>query len=318
MAAVAAIIPSSSTLNLHFQANRNKGLGLDSTRRRRRLNSLVSITRSCLLHPNAPLLEAAAKHTVDTFIKSGMVVGLGSGLASCMAIQYLGRQLRVGAIKDIVGISTSVGSASEAAKAGIPLDHYQDTSQIDFAFNDADIIEERTLISVIGRQRLQGEESIIQEKNILNAAEKLVFIVTEKQYKSDLEGSIPVLIKSFNWMETAEEIEDLFLGDVEVWRRPSIGHAGPTGGDFPLITREGHNVLDVIFTSPIQNLGPLLLPAVEVANTLDNIDGVVDHGVISKIPSRLGVMTLLCTAVIASEDGLSIVENPPKNAESGI
>ncbi|KAI7999741.1 hypothetical protein LOK49_LG09G02540 [Camellia lanceoleosa] len=302
MAAVAAIIPSISTVSLHFQANRKKGFGLDSTRRRRRLNSLVSITRSCLLHPNAPLLESAAKHTVDTFIKSGMVVGLGSGLASCMAIQYLGRQLRVGAIKDIVGISTSVGSASEAAKAGIPLDHYQDTSQIDFAFNDADIIEERTLISVIGRQRLQGEESIIQEKNILNAAEKLVFIVTEKQYKSGLEGSIPVLIKSFNWMETAEEIEDLFLGDAEVWRRPSIGHAGPTGGDFPLITREGHNVLDVIFTSPILNL-------FEVANTLDNIDGVVDHGVISKIP---------CTAVIASQDGLSIVENPPKNAESGI
>lgn len=130
MAAVAAIIPSISTLDLHFQANRKKGLGLDSTRRRRRLNSLVSITRSCLLHPNAPLLESAAKHTVDTFIKSGMVVGLGSGLASCMAIQYLGWQLRGGAIKDIVGISTSVGSASEAAKAGIPLDHYQDTSQV--------------------------------------------------------------------------------------------------------------------------------------------------------------------------------------------
>ncbi|GMP71535.1 hypothetical protein CsSME_00029895 [Camellia sinensis var. sinensis] len=146
-----------------------------------------------------------------------MVVGLGSGLASCIAIQYLGRQLRVGAIKDIVRISTSVGSASEAAKAGIPLDHYQDTSQV------------------------------------------------------GLEGSIPVLIKSFNWMETAEEIEDLFLGDAEVWRRPFTGHAGPTGGDFPLITREGHNVLDVIFTSPILDL-------VEVANTLENIDGVVDHG----------------------------------------
>ncbi|CAL5343416.1 unnamed protein product [Camellia sinensis] len=219
MAVVPAIILSISTLNLHFQANWNKGLGLDSRRRRRRrLNSLVSITRSSLLHPNAPLLESAARHT------------------------------------------KSVGSASEAVKAGIPLDHYQDTSQIDFAFN-----------------RLQGEESVIQEKNTLKAAEKLVFIVTEKQYKSGLEGSIPVLIKSFNWMETVEEIEDLFLGDAEVCRRPSIGHAGPTGCDFPLITREGHNVLGVLFTLPILNL-------VEVANTLDNIDGVVDHGVISKIP----------------------------------
>ncbi|KAF5947966.1 hypothetical protein HYC85_013923 [Camellia sinensis] len=98
-------------------------------------------------------------------------------------------------------------------------------------------------------------------------------------------------------METVEEIEDLCLGDAEVCRRPSIGHAGPTGGDFPLITREGHNVLDVIFTLPILNLGPLLLPVVEVANTLDNIDGVVNHGVISKIlqvPSCLMTFFYFC------------------------
>jgi len=33
-----------------------------------------------------------------------MVVGLGSGHASGMAIQHLGRQLRTGNLKDIVGI----------------------------------------------------------------------------------------------------------------------------------------------------------------------------------------------------------------------
>jgi ribose 5-phosphate isomerase A len=33
-----------------------------------------------------------------------MVVGLGSGQASGMAIQYLGRLLRTGALKDIVGV----------------------------------------------------------------------------------------------------------------------------------------------------------------------------------------------------------------------
>ncbi|XP_057462667.1 probable ribose-5-phosphate isomerase 4, chloroplastic isoform X1 [Actinidia eriantha] len=302
VAVTAAVMPSISTQNLHFQANHKKGSSFGLGFQTRRLNSLLSIPRSSLLDSSsAYLLEFAAKSTVDTFIKSGMVVGLGSGLASHMAIQYLGRQLRLGTIKDIVGIPTSVSSASEAVDAGIPLDHYQDSSQIDFAFSDADIIEEGTLISVIGRQRLQGEESIIQEKTILKAAEKLAFIVTEKQYKGVLYGSIPVLVKSFNWMETAEEIDDLFLVEAEVWRRPSIGHAGPLGGDFPLITREGHNVLDLIFTSPILNLA-------EVAKCLDDIDGVVDHGVISKIP---------CVAVVASEDGLSIVENPPKDAESG-
>ncbi|XP_047338246.1 probable ribose-5-phosphate isomerase 4, chloroplastic [Impatiens glandulifera] len=222
-----------------------------------------------------------------------MVIGLGSGHASLLAIQYLGQQLRSGAIKDIVGIPTSISSASEAAKAGIPLDCYEDTSLIDFAFNDADIIEEETLVAVIGHRKLQGEESLIQEKNIVNAAKKLAFIVTEKQYKDELEGSVPVLVHSFNWMEPAEEIDDLFLGDAEVWRRSSIGHAGPTGGDFPLLTKEGHNILDVIFTSPILSLA-------EVARSLENIGGVIDHGIICKIP---------CTAVIASQDGVSFVEN---------
>ncbi|CAK9144625.1 unnamed protein product [Ilex paraguariensis] len=206
-----------------------------------------------------------------------MVIGLGSGQASGLAIQYLGRQLQAGTIKDVVGIPTSVDSASEAAKAGIPLDQYQDSSQIDFAFVDADIIEEGTLTAVIGRQRLQGVESLVQEKTILKAAGKLVFIVMGKMYKCGLDGSIPVIIKSFNWMATAEEIDDLFLGDAEVWRRPSIGHAGPLGGDFPLVTKEGHNVIDVIFTSPIPSLA-------EVADSLDQIEGVVAHGVISRIP----------------------------------
>ncbi|GKV24680.1 hypothetical protein SLEP1_g34264 [Rubroshorea leprosula] len=67
-----------------------------------------------------------------------MVIGLGSGQASGMAIQYLGQQLCEGYLKDIIGIG--------------------------FAFDDVDIIEEGTLIAVIGHQRLQGEESIIQEK----------------------------------------------------------------------------------------------------------------------------------------------------------
>lgn len=78
---------------------------------------------------SSSLLLHAAKHTVDKHIQSGMVVGLGSGQASGMAIQYLGRLLRTGALKDIVGVPMSVTSASEAAKAGIPLDVYQDSSQ---------------------------------------------------------------------------------------------------------------------------------------------------------------------------------------------
>jgi ribose 5-phosphate isomerase A len=41
---------------------------------------------------------------VDEFVKSGMVVGLGSGAASGLAVQYLGTRLRRGSLTGIVGI----------------------------------------------------------------------------------------------------------------------------------------------------------------------------------------------------------------------
>ncbi|XP_006650681.1 probable ribose-5-phosphate isomerase 4, chloroplastic [Oryza brachyantha] len=225
----------------------------------------------------------AAKLTVDRFVESGMVVGLGSGPASGLAIQYLGTRLRRGSLTGIMGIPSSTISATEAEKAGIQVSSYKEGTQIDFAFTDADVIEEDTLTAVIGRRKTEsGDPSFMEEKSIVKSAGKLAFIIGHEKYVKGIEGSIPVLVKSANWIDTAEEIDDLFLGDAEVWRRPSIGTADPLGGDFPLVTKEGHHVLDVIFTTPILDLG-------KVAESLEKIAGVVDHGIVSSIPSYVVV-----------------------------
>uniref|UniRef100_A0A0D9ZDX8 ribose-5-phosphate isomerase n=1 Tax=Oryza glumipatula TaxID=40148 RepID=A0A0D9ZDX8_9ORYZ len=212
----------------------------------------------------------AAKLTVDRFVESGMVVGLGSGPASGLAIQYLGTRLRRGSLTGILGIPSSTISASEAEKAGIQVSSYEEGTQ-------------DTMTAVIGRRKTEsGEPSFMVEKGIVKSADKLAFIIGHEKYVKGIEGSIPVLVKSANWIDTAEEIDDLFLGDAEVWRRPSIGTAGPLGGDFPLVTKEGHHVLDVIFTTPIPDLG-------KVAESLEKIAGVVDHGIVSSIPSYVVV-----------------------------
>jgi len=210
-------------------------------------------------------------------------------------------------------------SASEADKAGIQVSSYQEGIRIDFAFTDAEVIEEGTLAAVIGRRKTEsGEPSFMDEKAMAKSAEKLAFIFVNDNYVTGVEGSIPVLVKSGNWIDTAEEIDDLFLGDAEVWRRPSFGTAGPLGGDHPLVTKEGHHVLDVIFTIPIPDLRMLLARSLQldislnpvtiysvksfffegiysvkalagrcdifvtgqVAEKLDKIAGVVDHGII--------------------------------------
>ncbi|XP_009101705.1 probable ribose-5-phosphate isomerase 4, chloroplastic isoform X2 [Brassica rapa] len=232
-----------------------------------------------------------------------MVVGLGSGEASDLAIRYLGHQLRSGSVQDVVGVPMSARSASEAAKYGVPLKHFRDDFQIDFAFHDADAVEEGTLVSVIGRRRTTEEDDyILRQKSIVKAADEAVFMVKEELYKSGLEGSIPVLVQSLNWLAIAEEIDDLYLGEAEVWRRASVGDAGPLGGDFPIVTSDGHNILDVIFTTPIPSLG-------NVAKSLDNIDGVVDHGLVIKTR---------CTVVIAGEREVRTVTLQTSAVEDGV
>ncbi|KAL0657284.1 hypothetical protein Bca4012_077869 [Brassica carinata] len=261
----------------------------------------------------SPLLRAA-HHTVDSYVESGMVVGLGSGEASDLAIRYLGHQLRSGSIQGVVGVPMSARSASEAAKYGVPLKHFRDDFQIDFAFHDADAVEEGTLVSVIGRRTstTQEDDYILLQKakrftmqSIVKAADEAVFLIKDEQYKSGLEGSIPVLVQSLNWLAVAEEIDDLYLGDAEVWRRASVGDAGPLGGDFPIVTSDGHNILDVIFTTPI----PSLDYAANVAKSLDNIDGVVDHGL---------VMKNRCTVVIAGETEVRTVTLQTSAVEGGV
>ena len=82
------------------------------------------------------------------------------------------------------------------------------------------------------------------------------------QVVSRLTGDLPVVIEAENWEETAEEIDDLVLGIGEVWRRPSaaggVAEKSPSGGDFPYVSPEGHNILDVKFCAPLPPCPPLL------------------------------------------------------------
>ncbi|KAG0578008.1 hypothetical protein KC19_5G198000 [Ceratodon purpureus] len=225
------------------------------------------------VHSSQNYLQDAARQTVDYFVKSGMAVGLGTGFASGMAIDYIGEKLRSGSLRDIVCVPMSSSSAAAAAQAGVPLQSFEEQPQLDIVFDDADIVQEGTLFSIIGRKGVEGRQSILKEKAIMKAAKQMVFIINESQFVGKLEGAVPVLIQQENWLEVAEEIDDMFLGDAEVWRRPSFGEAGPLGGDNPLVSPEGHFVLDVIFTTPIAN-------AAEMVENLESIPGVMGHGLV--------------------------------------
>merc|ERR1719353_883810 len=82
---------------------------------------------------------------VDDYVKSGMVVGLGTGSTAAFAVERVGQLLKDGTLKDIVCIPTSVRTKEQAEELGIPLTTLGTPesrfSKIDVAIDGADAVD---------------------------------------------------------------------------------------------------------------------------------------------------------------------------------
>lgn len=83
------------------------------------------------------LKRAVAKKVIE-LVKSGMVVGLGTGSTSCMAIEELGALISQNKLKNIVGVATSYQSRVIARQFGVKTVDLNDVNHIDLAFDGAD------------------------------------------------------------------------------------------------------------------------------------------------------------------------------------
>ena len=114
-------------------------------------------------------------------------------------------------------------------------------------------------------------------------------------------AALPVLVEmgggegeeSIGWEVAAEELDDAFLGDATVWRRPSAGPSGPDsgvnprGGPIPYITPDGGaTLLDVVFETELQVLradaedGEPSNSYEDVLAALKTIPGFIDAGLV--------------------------------------
>ncbi|MHC5830013.1 MAG: sugar phosphate isomerase family, partial [Nostoc sp.] len=67
------------------------------------------------------LMKQEVGKAAAALVKSGSIVGLGTGSTTAYTIQYLGDRLKSGELKDIIGIPTSFQSEVLAKQYGIPL-----------------------------------------------------------------------------------------------------------------------------------------------------------------------------------------------------
>ena len=201
--------------------------------------------------------KIAAEKATES-VKSGMVVGLGTGSTVYYALLKLGDRVREGL--DIVGIPTSDGTERIAVAQQIPLTTLAAHPTIDLTIDGADEVDPR-LNLIKG-----GGAALVREKIIANASKKILIVVDESKVSRVLGTNfpLPVEIVRFGWEATQTAVNRI-CGSSTL--RLALAH----DRDQPLITDNGNYILDCHFDG---------IPAPDqVELQLNNIPGVVENGI---------------------------------------
>ena len=209
-------------------------------------------------------LKAAAASAAAVLVEDGMVVGLGSGSTASLAVGILGHRVAEGL--RIICIPTSQRTEREARRLGIPLSTLAEYDHIDVTIDGADEVDVARLNLLKGRGG-----ALLREKLIASASEQLIIVVDETKLVEHLgvHGSVAVEVVPFGWNGTARRLQA--LGPSPVRRTTGEGH--------PLITDDGHYILDCAF-------GAIDDPE-HLRRQLDGTIGVVEHGLFIGMTSRV-------------------------------
>ena len=146
----------------------------------------------------------AAERAVE-LVRSGMVVGLGTGTTARFAIRRIGELLAAGTLTDLVGVSTSAASTAEAERLGIPLVTDDWAGEIDLVIDGADEVDPR-LNLIKG-----GGGALLREKIVAQTSRRRVIVVDDSKLSPLLgsRSSLPVEVTLFGWRAQQHYLESL-------------------------------------------------------------------------------------------------------------
>ncbi len=224
------------------------------------------------------LKEEAARRALE-YVKSGMLLGLGSGSTAAIFVDMLGVMVSAGDLTDIQGIPTSEATAERAREWGIPLTSLAENPNLDLAVDGADEVDPNlNLIKGLGRAALR-------EKIVESHAKKFVVIVDESKVVEKLgRGPLPVEITQFEF-ETHIRWLGSLSSKAELWLEEDSS---------PIITDNGNYLVRCWFDNGIED-------AYELSSTLSTHPGIVGHGLF---------LDMADTIIVAGVDGVRIIERP--------
>ncbi len=202
---------------------------------------------------------ASGIKAIETYLRDGMVVGLGSGTTSHWMVRALAPRVREGL--KVTGVPTSKSTRDLAASLNIPLADLNDHLVLDVTFDGPDEIDRA------GRMIKGGGACLLWEK-IVAAATRQYVVIADDRKLVDVLGAfpLPVEVIPFGWRSTERLMRELFASyghrDVPIQLR---------GGErSPVVTDSGHYLLDCSLER--------IPEADELVTRLNVIPGVVENG----------------------------------------
>ncbi|TXI44782.1 ribose-5-phosphate isomerase RpiA [Methylophilus sp.] len=207
----------------------------------------------------AVALEAAS------YVKNDMIVGLGTGSTANYFIEALAERQRTQNLR-ITTVASSNISMIKAQSSGLTVLSLSQLSQIDLYVDGADeITPDNALLKGRGYD-------LVMEKLLAKAAKQFIVVADKSKLVNRIgeNFAIPIEVMPFAWQAAKRSLEA--IGGVGELRQ-NVAKDGLS------ITSHGSLVLDMRFDAS--------LDAERLNALINNIPGVVEHGIFTKLASTL-------------------------------
>ena len=210
--------------------------------------------------------ETAGRAAVDSLVKSGMKLGLGTGSTAIHAVRRVGELLALETLCDISVFATSFQTEIECEKLNIPfysLNSREFSCGLDLTIDGADEVDPQNYL-IKG-----GGGAMLIEKLAAYASARYAIIVDESKLADSLGQKFPVPVEVIPEARV-QVTKTLDKFGASVILREAVRKAGP------VITEHGNIILDIRFASPVN---PVLMET-----ELNIIPGVVENGFFTRKP----------------------------------
>lgn len=206
----------------------------------------------------AKLMKQEVGKAAAERVKSGTIVGLGTGSTTAYTIQFLGDRLKSGEISDIQGIPTSFQAEVLAKQYNIPLTTLDAVDHIDIAIDGADEVDpQKNLIK-------GGGAAHTREKIVDYLADQFIVVVDSSKIVDHLGSTFPVPVEVIPMA-----ISPVMRAIKKLGGTPELRMGVKKAG--PVITDQGNMVVDVKFDR--------IDDPANLEKTLNNIPGVLENGI---------------------------------------